>query len=88
MDQIQDINIQDESTSTEKRFQFYIGNHRRGLVTQGRDGWVKLHWQTSGPSQLGEARVWIQGLLELLMIAEQLNAETDHGKKKSQRRKR
>lgn len=87
MDKIENINIQDESTDEEKRFQFYVGECHRGLVTQGKDGRVKLHWQTAGPSQIGEARIWIQGLLELSMIAEKLELEAKHGKKKTRRRK-
>ena len=49
MDRIENINIRDESTDTEKRFQFYVGDCRRGLVTMGPDRRVKFHWQTAGP---------------------------------------
>lgn len=87
MDSIENINIQDESTDEEKRFQFYVGECQRGLVTQGKNGQVKFHWQTAGPSRLEEARVWIQGLLELSMIAEQLELEAKHGKKTKTRRR-
>lgn len=86
MDKIENINIQDESTNEEKRFQFYVGECRRGLVTQSKNGQVKFHWQTAGPSQIEEARIWIQGLLELSMIAEQLESEAKHGKKKTHRK--
>lgn len=86
MDKIENINIQDESTDTEKRFQFYVGGCRRGAVTQSKNGQVKFHWQTAGPSHIKEARIWIQGLLELSMIAEQLELEAKHGKKKSRRK--
>ena len=86
-DTVEKINIRDESTDIEKRFQFYIGDCRRGLVTMGPDKRVKFHWQTAGLSQLEEARVWIQGLLELSIIAEQLEAEAKHGKKKTRRRR-
>lgn len=86
MDKIENINIQDESADGEKRFQFYVGECRRGLVTQGKDGRVKFHWQTAGPCNLDESRIWIQGLLELSMIAEQLESEAKHGKKKTRRK--
>jgi hypothetical protein len=87
MDKIENINIKDESTDDEKRFQFYVGTCPRGLVTKDKLGRVKFHWQTAGPSQLDEARIWIQGLLELSMIAEQLELEAKHGTKTKTRRK-
>ena len=82
MDKIENLNIKDESTDNERRFQLYVGECRRGLVTMGKNQQVKVHWQTAGPSQLEEARIWSQGMLELLMIAEQLESEAKHGKKK------
>ena len=86
MDKLEDLHIEDESTATEQRFQFYIGNCRRGLVTKGKDGQVKLHWQTAGPSRIEEARVWVRGLNELLKIAERL--EKGNGEKKKRRRRK
>lgn len=88
MDNLEHLNIHDESIDEERRFQFRIGECPRGLVTQGSDGRVRLHWQTAGPSSLAEARIWVQGLLELLMIAEQLEAEARHGKKTRRRRRK
>jgi hypothetical protein len=88
MDKIENINIRNESTDDEVRYQFYVGECRRGLVTLGKDGRVKFHWQTAGPSNLEESRIWIQGLLELSMIAEQLELEARHGKKTTKRRRK
>lgn len=88
MDKIENINIRNESTDGEIRYQFYVGECHRGLVTLGKDGRVKFHWQTAGPSNLEESRIWIQGLLELSMIAEQLELEAKHGKKTTKRRRK
>lgn len=67
------VEIRDESTEDEYRYQLYVDCCRRGLVTMGKkDRRVKMHWQTAGPMDFGESKVWIHGLLELYMIAEQL----------------
>ena len=79
---IETVTIKDESRGSEKRFQLYIDGHRRGLVTRQRCGRVQLHWETAGPCDLEEARSWVQGMLELSMITEQLAKEPKHGKKK------
>lgn len=86
MDTIEGIDIRDESSS-ETRYQLYINNERRGLVTVDDDSLVKIRWQAVGPFSLDESRVWVQGLLELLMIAEQLELRNDHGKKSSGKRR-
>lgn len=74
MDTIEQKRIVDESTADQRRFQFYIGNCRRGLVTQEPNGDVYVHWQTAGPSRLDEAAVWFEGLSELMETAQQLKA--------------
>jgi len=79
------IDIRDESVDNEKRFQLYIDGCRRGLVTSDNKG-ARFHWQTAGPFQYEESRVWIQGLLELSMIALELDNEVKHVKKKGKRK--
>lgn len=88
MDQPEQLNIRDESTDEERRFQLYVGDCRRGLVTLRSDRRVRLHWQTAGPASLNESRIWIQGLLELLLIAEQLEEESKHGQVKPAKKRR
>jgi hypothetical protein len=85
MDDIDTLEIRDESTSTEKRHQLYLNGCQRGLVTQNRSGRIELHWQTHGPATLEESRLWLQGLFELNFIAEMLEQEYKDGKKKSSR---
>jgi len=87
-DQYEDIDIRDESSDEERKFQFYIKGRRRGAVTMRLDNRVQLHWQTAGPSDIAEARVWIQGLMELHMIAEQLSQEAQGGKRAKVKRAR
>lgn len=71
MDTPDGIHIHDESEGTEKRHQLYINGQRRGLVTK-KGGIVKLHWQVYGPMNLDEAKAQVEGMLELVCIADQL----------------
>lgn len=68
------IEIVDESTHEEVRFQLYIDGGRRALVTK-KAGMVELHWQVYGPQYWPEAQVLMQGLLELSVIADKLSGE-------------
>lgn len=72
---VETIKIVDESTSRRDiRFQLYIDGCRRGLLTK-RDGRVRFHWEVYGPQQWPEAKVLLQGLLDLSVLADQLTAE-------------
>jgi hypothetical protein len=73
MDTRDGIHIHDESEGPEKRHQLYINGQRRGLVTKAKNGDVKLHWQIYGPMNLDEAKAQVEGLLELVCIADQLS---------------
>jgi len=73
------IEIVDESTHDEVRFQLYIDGGRRAFVRK-KHGLVTLHWEVYGPQQWPEAKVLMQGLLELSVIADQLSGEKN-GKK-------
>lgn len=75
------IEIVDESTHNEIRFQLYIDGGRRAFVSK-KNGSVQLHWEVYGPQYWPEAKVLMQGLLELSVIADQLSGEKN-GKKTS-----
>lgn len=68
------IEIHDESTHDEQRFQLYIGGGPRALVTK-RGGTTQFHWQVYGPQYWPQAQVLLQGLMELSMIADKLSGE-------------
>lgn len=76
------IEIRDESTNDEQRFQLYIDGGARALLTK-KHGTVQLNWQVHGPQYWPEAKVLMQGLLELSVLADRLSGEkngkkTDH----------
>ena len=73
------IEIRDESTHEEQRFQLFIDGGPRALLTK-KCGTVQLIWQVYGPQYWPEAKVLIQGLLELSVLADQLSGEKN-GKK-------
>jgi hypothetical protein len=68
------IEIVDESAYDEIRFQLYIDGGRRALVSK-KSGIVHIHWQVYGPQYWPEAKVLMQGLLELSVIADKLSGE-------------
>lgn len=68
------IEIVDESTHDEIRFQLYIDSGRRAFVSK-KSGTVQIHWQVYGPQYWPEAEVLMQGLLELSVIADKLSGE-------------
>lgn len=74
------IEIRDESTHEEQRFQLYIDGGPRALLVKRKNGEVKLNWQVYGPQYWNEAKVLMQGLLELSVLADQLSGEKN-GKK-------
>lgn len=75
MDTKDGIEIRDESGDGEKRHQLYINGQRRGLVTKKKHSDVKLHWQVHGPMNLNEAKAQVEGMLELVVIADQLSGK-------------
>ena len=68
------IEIVDESTHEETRFQLYIDGGQRALVSK-KSGTVQFHWQVYGPQYWPDAKVLMQGLLELSVIADKLSGE-------------
>lgn len=68
------IEIVDESAHEEIRFQLYIDGGQRAFVSK-KGGAVQLHWQVYGPQYWPEAKVLMQGLLELSVIADKLSGE-------------
>ena len=56
-----------------KIFELYIDNCKQAAVEQQRNGSVKFRFNPKGAFDWQEAQVWIQGLLDLSMIAEELN---------------
>lgn len=68
------IEIRDESTHEEQRFQLYIDGGPRALLSKNHDI-VQFHWQVYGPQYWPEAQVLMQGLLELSVIADKLSGE-------------
>lgn len=57
--------------------ELYVDNCRRAAVKQQLNGSVQFHFYPVGSFDWREAKVWLQGLLELSIIAE----EMEHGKK-------
>jgi hypothetical protein len=68
------IEIVDESTHDEILFRLYIDGASRALVSK-KNGAVEFHWQVYGPQYWPEAKVLMQGLLELSVIADKLSGE-------------
>ena len=65
------IKIVDESDETGLKFQLYIDNCRRAVLTK-RGERVDLHWQVYGAQAWPEAKVLMTGLTELAVLAEGL----------------
>lgn len=74
MSDVDSIEIRDESTHDQQRFQLYIDGGPRVLLTK-KHGTVELVWQVYGPQYWPEAKVLMQGLLELSVVADQLSGE-------------
>ena len=68
------IEIRDESTHEEQCFRLYIDGGPRALLSK-KHGTVQFHWQVYGPQYWPEAKVLIQGLLELSVLDDQLSGE-------------
>lgn len=68
------IAICDESTIDERRFRLFVDGAPRALLKKRNDT-VQLTWQVYGPQRWPEAKVLIQGLLELSVLADQLSGE-------------
>lgn len=74
MDDNDSIEIRDESTHEERRFHLLIGGYPRALLKK-RNRTVELVWEVYGPQYWPKARVLMQGLLELSVLADQLSGE-------------
>lgn len=68
------VEIRDESTYEEQRFQLYIDGSRQALLRK-HDGVVEFAWQVYGPQAWPAAKTLLQGLLELSVLADQLSGE-------------
>lgn len=69
------IEIRNESTDAEDRFQLYIDGGPRAAVSK-KANLVQLHWEVYGPQEWPRAKLLLQGLLELSVIADQLSGDT------------
>jgi len=77
------IELKDESPEpTERCIRLYVDGCQRAAVTKSGSGPVRYHWQVYGPVFHAEAKVILQGLLELSIAADQLETEVPRGKKK------
>lgn len=56
----------------------YVDNCLRASTTEQRDGRWNFHFYPIGPFSMSESKIWLQGCLELLMVAE----EFQHDQKK------
>jgi hypothetical protein len=87
------MTIKDESDDQVKRFVLYVGKSRestwvgnRMAVTQDRkNGRVTFHTAFHGPVQFEEMKLILEGMLELFVIADELEShqEVTRGKKKT-----
>lgn len=69
------IKIVEEREDGETRFYLYVDGGRCAFVRRLVNGYVTLHWEVYGPQQWPEAKVLMQGLLELSVLADQLSGE-------------
>lgn len=65
--------IVDQSTHEEKIFVLYVGDGPRATLRKRPGFPVELHWEVYGPQYWPKARPLIQGLLELTLIADELD---------------
>ena len=70
-----DIEILDESTDAEKRFQLTVRGSPVALLTRSKYGHINITWQVYGPQVWPDAQIIIRGLLHLTAIADQLTGE-------------
>lgn len=70
------IEIRDESEDNERRFRLYIDGAPRAFVKRKQNGLVTMHLEVYGGLQWQEAKVMMQGLLQLSVIADQLSGPT------------
>jgi len=66
------IEILNKSTETRDLFELHVGGGLRASVTK-REGLVEVHWEVFGPQYWPQAKVLMQGLLELSVVADQLS---------------
>lgn len=69
------IQIKNESTDGEERYELYINGGSRATLTK-KGNRVQLNWQVYGPQDWPDAKWLMQGLLELSVIADQLSGDT------------
>jgi len=69
--------VKDVSVEYEDRFQLYVDDQPRVLLTRhrSRGGRPQFHWQVYGPQLWPEAKALISGLLQLTILADRLSHE-------------
>lgn len=73
---LDEMEVRDESTEEEIRYQLYVKGGRRAAVTCRRgSGKPIFHWQIYGPERWFKAQALIEGLLELSVLAAQLEGK-------------
>lgn len=73
-----EIKIVDESTDGDIHIQLYVDGCRRAFISN-RGGSINLHWEVYGPQSWPEAKVLIQGLMDLSIIADSLSQDHRNG---------
>ncbi len=71
MDKVEDMEI----VVGENNAKLLFGGRQRALLERRANGDIRLHWWPFGPFTLEESRVWVAGLVELLVIAERWKNE-------------
>ena len=75
---IDTIELREEHTETEERIQLYIGGLQKAMVTRRKDKKVRLHLHLAGPFPWRtEGYLLVQGLMELAVIAMQMEGTRD-----------
>lgn len=78
------IDIRDESIDGEARYRLYVDGTPKVTLVKKR-GVVELRWEVYGPMRWQEARVLVQGLAELTVIADQLSTTPEPFKKRKKK---
>jgi hypothetical protein len=71
------VEIQDEGSHTEDEYVLYVGGSRQAAVTR-KAGLVEFHWYVDGPQYWPKAKDLIRGILDLSVIADQLDQGGKH----------
>ena len=72
------IVIREASTDKVDCFELYVKGSRQAAVSR-QDGRVELNWLVDGPQYWPKAKLLMQGLIELTLIAEQWSSVKEKG---------